>query len=145
MAKVDVLELLTSMESVCAEEAADLLGVTRPTASMALLRLTRQGLATRWLETTDPRIRYAISERGRDRLAYLVDGQTEKWPIEREHLTGGADMKRAQTHSGDFYCPKCFIQFELVNEESLRCDKCKGPLAEGTLDEVWDDDDDEAE
>jgi len=52
-------------------------------------------------------------------------------------------MKRAQTHSGDFYCPKCFIQFELVNEESLRCDKCKGPLAEGTLDDVWDDDDDD--
>ena len=50
-------------------------------------------------------------------------------------------MKRAQTHSGDFYCPKCFIQFELENEESLRCDKCKGPLAEGTLDDVWDDED----
>jgi len=145
MTKVDVLELLTSMKSVCAEEAADLLGVTRPTASMALLRLARQGLATRWLEATDPRLRYAISERGRDRLAYLVGGQTEKWPVEQEHQSGGADMKRAQTHSGDFYCPKCFIQFELVNEESLRCDTCKGPLAEGTLDDVWDDDDDENE
>jgi hypothetical protein len=145
MTKADVLELLTSMESVCAEEAADLLGVTRPTASMALLRLARQGLATRWLEATDPRLRYAISERGRDRLAYLVGGQMEKWPVVREHHIGGSDMKRAQTHSGDFYCPRCFIQFELVNEESLRCDTCKGPLAEGTLDDVWDDDDDENE
>jgi DNA-binding MarR family transcriptional regulator len=116
MTKADVLELLTSMESVCAQEAADLLGVARPTASMALLRLTRQGLATRWLEATDSRIRYRISERGRDRLAYL-DGQTENLPVEREHHKGGVDMKRAQTHSGDFYCPKCFIQFELENEE----------------------------
>ena len=52
-------------------------------------------------------------------------------------------MKRAQTHSGDFYCPKCFIQFTLVSEESLRCDTCKGPLAEGTLDDIWDDNRDE--
>jgi len=50
-------------------------------------------------------------------------------------------MRRAQTHSGDFYCPSCFIQFEPVNETRLRCDTCKGPLAEGTLDDVWDDDD----
>jgi DNA-binding MarR family transcriptional regulator len=143
MTKAHLLELLAGMESVCAEDAAGLLGVTRPTASMALLRLARQGLATRWLEDSDPRIRYAISERGRDRLAYLVDGETKKWPVERGHPTGGEDMKRAQTHSGDFYCPKCFIQFELVDEESLRCDKCKGPLAEGMLDDVWDDDDDD--
>lgn len=145
MTKADVLQLLDGMESVCAEEAADILGVMRPTASMALLRLTRHGLATRWLEAQDPRIRYAISERGRNRLAYLVDGQTETRPLERRRPTGGADMKRAQTHSGGFYCPTCFIQFELVNEESLRCDTCKGPLAEGTLDDVWDDDDDEDE
>jgi len=145
MTKADVLEVLASTDSLCGEEAADLLGVTRPTASMALLRLTRQGLATRWLEDADSRIRYAISDRGRHRLAYLVDGPTAAWPVEEQHQTRGADMKRAQTHSGNFYCPKCFIQFELVNEESLRCDKCKGPLAEGTLDDVWDDDDDEDE
>ncbi len=48
-------------------------------------------------------------------------------------------MKRAQTHSGGFYCPACFIQFELVDEQSLRCDKCGGPLAEGTVNDVWDD------
>jgi hypothetical protein len=112
--KADVLELLNSIDSVCAEEAADFLGVTRPTASMALLRLTRQSLATRWLEATDSRIHYAISGRGRDRLAYLVDGRAEKWSVERKHHTGEPDMKRAQTHTGDFYCPKCFIQFELV-------------------------------
>ena len=143
MTKAHVLELLTSMESVCADEVADLLGVARPTASMALLRLARQGLATRWLEGTDPRIRYAISGRGRTRLAHLVDDQDQQRPDRQEHHAGGSDMKRAQTHSGDFYCPKCFIQFALVNEESLRCDTCKGPLAEGTLEDVWDDDDED--
>jgi len=45
-------------------------GQSRPTASMALLRLTRHGLATRWREGADPRIRYAISPRGLDRLTY---------------------------------------------------------------------------
>jgi DNA-binding MarR family transcriptional regulator len=72
MMKADVLELLATMESICVDEAADVLGIARPTMSMALLRLTRQGLATRWREGTDPRIRYAISPRGADRLAYLT-------------------------------------------------------------------------
>jgi hypothetical protein len=51
-------------------------------------------------------------------------------------------MKRTKTHSGTFHCPNCFIEVELLNEESLKCDKCKGPLAEGNLDEIWADEDD---
>jgi hypothetical protein len=46
-------------------------------------------------------------------------------------------MKRTKTHTGTFHCPSCFIEIELVSEESLKCDKCKGPLAEGSLDEIW--------
>ncbi len=72
MTKADVLVVLTDMESLCADEVAGLLGVARRTASMALLRLVRQGLAARWLEGTDPRIRYAITSRGRGRLAHLI-------------------------------------------------------------------------
>jgi hypothetical protein len=52
-------------------------------------------------------------------------------------------MKRTKTHTGTFHCPSCFIEVELFNEESLKCDKCKGPLAEGGLDEIWADADDE--
>ena len=72
MTKAEVLELLTGMESICVDEAADVLGLPRRTVSMALLRLTRQGLATRWREGADPRTRYAISPRELDRLAYLT-------------------------------------------------------------------------
>ena len=52
-------------------------------------------------------------------------------------------MKRTKTHTGTFHCPTCFTEVELVNEESLKCDKCQGPLAQGSLDEIWTDDDDE--
>lgn len=54
-------------------------------------------------------------------------------------------MKRTKTHTGTFHCPSCFIEIELLNEESLKCDKCKGPLAEGSLDDIWTDEDDEEE
>jgi hypothetical protein len=54
-------------------------------------------------------------------------------------------MKRTKTHTGTFHCPSCFIEVELVNEESLKCDKCKGPLAEGSLDEIWTDEEDNDE
>jgi hypothetical protein len=53
-------------------------------------------------------------------------------------------MRRIKTHTGTFHCPTCFTEVELVNEESLKCDKCKGPLAEGGLDRIWVDEDDEA-
>jgi hypothetical protein len=52
-------------------------------------------------------------------------------------------MKRTKTHTGPFHCPSCFIEVELINEESLKCDKCKGPLAEGGLDEIWADEEGE--
>lgn len=46
-------------------------------------------------------------------------------------------MKRKKTHTGTFHCHTCFIEFDLVAEESLKCPDCGGPLAEGTLDDVW--------
>jgi Zn finger protein HypA/HybF involved in hydrogenase expression len=60
-------------------------------------------------------------------------------------ITKEETVKRTKTHSGTFHCPTCFTEVELFNEESLKCDKCKGPLAAGGLDEIWaDDDEDEA-
>ncbi len=55
---------------------------------------------------------------------------------------GDPTMKRKKTHTGTFHCPKCFIEFDVVAEESLKCDQCGGPLAKGTLDQVWADEDD---
>jgi ribosomal protein L37AE/L43A len=53
-------------------------------------------------------------------------------------LTKESPMKRTKTHTGTHHCPVCFTEVELFNEESLKCDKCKGPLATGSLDEIWD-------
>jgi len=50
---------------------------------------------------------------------------------------GDPTMKRKKTHTGAFQCPTCFIEFDLVAEESLKCDQCGGPLAKGSLAEVW--------
>ena len=54
-------------------------------------------------------------------------------------------MKRKKLHTGIYHCPSCFIELDLVAEESLQCDQCRGPLAKGSLDEVWDDEDPEAD
>lgn len=50
---------------------------------------------------------------------------------------GDPTMKRKKTHTGTFHCPTCFIKLELIGEESLKCDQCGGPLAKGSLAEVW--------
>jgi hypothetical protein len=42
-------------------------------------------------------------------------------------------MKRTKTHNGTFHCPECLIEFELFAEESLKCDRCRGPLLKGEL------------
>ncbi len=67
--------------------------------------------------------------------------EIQQWLTSRQTQKGETDMKRTKTHTGTFHCPACFIQYDLVAEESLKCDKCGGPLAEGSLDNVWADDD----
>jgi RecJ-like exonuclease len=52
-------------------------------------------------------------------------------------------MKRKKTHTGTYHCPRCFIEFDLIAEDSLKCDQCQGPLAAGTLDNLWTDEPDE--
>lgn len=52
-------------------------------------------------------------------------------------------MKRKKLHTGAYHCPACFVELDLVAEESLQCDQCHGPLAKGALDEIWDDGGDE--
>jgi DNA-directed RNA polymerase subunit RPC12/RpoP len=56
---------------------------------------------------------------------------------------GASAMKRAKTHTGTYSCPECCLEFDLVAEEALKCDRCGGPLYRGTLDEVLDGEEDE--
>lgn len=46
-------------------------------------------------------------------------------------------MKRAKIHSGAYSCPECLIEFELFAEESLKCERCHGPLVKGGLDDAF--------
>ena len=141
MTKVELLGLLSENETLCAAQVTDLLGVERPAASMALLRLARQGLAARWADASDRQLRYAISERGRARLDYLSgQGMTHGANAIAYNTGDSHDMKRAKMHSGKFYCPNCVAEYEVTNETSLKCPECGGPLAEGTLEDMWDDD-----
>jgi hypothetical protein len=141
MTKVELLDLLGANENLCADRVADLLSVERPAASMALLRLARQGLAGRWVDVSDGRVRYAISERGLARLDYLSGQGMTHGANTIAHAKGGSHgMKRAKTHSGKFYCPNCVAEYEVTNETSLKCPECGGPLAAGTIEDMWDDD-----
>jgi DNA-binding IclR family transcriptional regulator len=71
MEKRELLAYLRSTRGVDAEEVADAFGVPYPTAAMALLRLTRQGLVTRALDPASGLYWYALSRRGLERLSYL--------------------------------------------------------------------------
>jgi ribosomal protein L37AE/L43A len=75
-------------------------------------------------------------EKAQAELAALMHQRQSR--LNKEEL-----MKRTKTHTGTFHCPSCYIEVELVNEESLKCDKCKGPLAQGSLDDLFVDEDDE--
>ena len=55
--------------------------------------------------------------------------------------TEGSTMKTAKTHTGTYSCLECMTEFDLVAETHLKCDDCKGPLRQGTLEELCDEDD----
>ncbi len=141
----ELLEHLAPVEEANAHEVAEAFGVPYPVAAMALLRLVRQGLAARSRDPNRGTYRYEITDRGGARLQYLLesDEKIQRWPPPRQTQKGETDMKRKKTYTGTFHCPSCFIEYDLTAEESLQCDKCKGPLAEGSLDQVWDDEEED--
>ncbi len=71
MTKHELLEYLVEAGEADAREVAWALGVPYPVAAMALLRLARQGLATRYLDPDRRTYWYTLSDRGRARLGYL--------------------------------------------------------------------------
>ena len=71
MTKSKLLEYLHATQGAEAAQVATRFGLDYPAAAMALLRLTRQGLASRALDPAGGLLWYQITPRGMDRLAYL--------------------------------------------------------------------------
>jgi hypothetical protein len=130
---------------------ASALDVPYATSAMAALRLVRQHLASRAVDPDRALYTYQLTDHGHARLAFFEDDgpapprQTEASassqhprPAKGDHL-----MKRKKLHTGTYHCPACFIELDLVAEESLKCEQCGGPLATGSLDEVWADDEED--
>lgn len=151
MTKYALLARVCDAGEADAFEMANALGVSYATSAMALLRLVRQHLASRVVDPYRGRYIYQLTDHGHARLAFFADqGSTPARPtttnVSWRHPapeTGDHLMKRKKLHSGTYHCPACFIELELVAEESLKCDQCGGPLDTGGLDEVWADDDED--
>jgi DNA-binding MarR family transcriptional regulator len=129
MVKQELLEFLEAYPGSATTDVAGQFGLLYATAAMALLRLSRQGLVARAVNPYGV-FQYALTERGHERLDYF-----------RDRTDAGSTIKHAKTHTGTYHCPACMIEFGLVAETSLKCDACQGPLAAGSLDEIWDGED----
>ena len=77
MNKLELLNYLSCVPDVGVADISASLGVHRATASMALLRLSRQGLARRFRYDDTPELRYRISDRGMARLDYLLNAPAQ--------------------------------------------------------------------
>jgi predicted ArsR family transcriptional regulator len=73
MTKQNILKFMVRHQQVDAFDLAHGVGVPYPTAAMALLRLTRQGLAQRFVDPVRRIFWYRLTERGLERLHYLSD------------------------------------------------------------------------
>ncbi|MCI0409041.1 MAG: ArsR family transcriptional regulator [Acidobacteria bacterium] len=71
MTKRELLNYLAEVGEADASEIALALEVSYPVAAMALLRLVRQGLASRFVDPDRGIYWYRLSDRGQDRLAHL--------------------------------------------------------------------------
>jgi DNA-binding MarR family transcriptional regulator len=151
MTKHALLVHLAEVGEADAAEMASALRVSYATSAMALLRLVRQHLASRVVDPHRGLYAYRLTDHGHARLAFFEDdASTQPHQIEatasRQHpaaTKGDRRMKRKKLHTGTYHCPACFIELELVAEESLKCDHCGGPLDKGSLDEVWADDEED--
>lgn len=52
-------------------------------------------------------------------------------------------MKTVNLHNGIYHCQHCFIEYELFEEASLKCESCDGFLIEGSLDDSDDESQDD--
>src|SRR2546425_7975448 len=87
--KRDLLSYLARSDAADANAVARAFGVHYSVAAMGLLRLVRQGLATRDRAAAQGLYRYRLSERGLSRLQYL-----ERRGPEQNHHPQVATTKR---------------------------------------------------
>ena len=78
MTKLAYLRELERYERPDASEISVVLGVSYPAAAMALLRLTRQGLAARYRDPDSGLFWYELTPKGEARLDYLDVSQWEE-------------------------------------------------------------------
>ncbi len=71
MTKVELLAFLAQRDDADAHEVAWAFDMPYAAAAMALLRLTRQGLVLRHIDSEDTVYVYALSDRGAERFAYF--------------------------------------------------------------------------
>ena len=88
MSKVRILSLLSRQADLDALALSEQVGCTQPAASMALLRLVRQGLLNRAWDPQERRYFYYVSPKGRLRWAHYSRTNS---PSE----TGGSDTHAA--------------------------------------------------
>jgi len=75
LTKQKVLTFLAQAPDADAQGVALAFGVSYSVAAMGLLRLVRQGLASRRRHVEGRVYRYQLTERGRSRLHYLRNGR----------------------------------------------------------------------
>ena len=76
MTKYELLGYLDEATELTAADVASAFGEEYAAAGMALLRLVRQGLASREVDESTRAYAYALTDKGRDRLAYF-DGVSD--------------------------------------------------------------------
>jgi transcription initiation factor IIE alpha subunit len=134
--KVDILSVLAERGEAEATEVAWALGVGYETAAMALLRAYRGGLVARTGAPGSEPFRYALTDKGAQRLDYLrAGGHPDRHAVHYSptKVRGDDDMRSKKLHSGLYHCPECLYEVTLTAEASLRCEDCKGRLYEGEL------------
>ena len=77
MIKARLLQQLDQADCPDAHEVAESLDMSYPAAAMALLRLVRQGLATRYRDFDNGLYWYELTEKGEARLDYLENVDDE--------------------------------------------------------------------
>jgi len=150
MTKRDVLVYLADVGEADARRNGSALGVPYATSAMAALRLVRQHLATRAVDPAPGTLRLPADDHGHARLAFFEDAAHSNRARPRRARRGDIPFQERsppdeaqEAAYRDLSLPACFIELDLVAEESLKCDQCGGPLATGSLDEVWADDEED--
>jgi hypothetical protein len=134
--KIGVLGVVANQSESESRDVAEALDMNAEAAAMALLRAYRAGLLTRASAGGSAGFRYAMTQKGWERLEYLNGGRRptrQSRVISINPKQGDEDMRSKKLHSGLYHCPECLYEVTLTSEASLQCEDCKGRLYEGEL------------